>query len=937
MKQIKLQVGSKQDIGRVRDENQDALAFVNPDDERILSKKGHLFIVADGMGGHIGGRIASRIAVEAIENEYYSNPSESPVISLTAALNKANSLILDKSIQDSSLEGMGTTCTTLVCKDDLVYFAHIGDSRAYQIQNGKIKKLTSDHSYVQKMIDEGLLKEEEARSHPQSSVIIRSLGTKQNIEIDVSDPPISIEPGDIFIICSDGLWDVVNDEEIEDVAYHEKDPQCACDRLVSLANERGGPDNISILILRCMVEEETSVEQEVTAKFPPPPFREDKEIEKNMEVKEGKEEEIIEKTENGEDDEDEDDLLIEEDDSPIEEKAKEEVISESTPSIYSISSEKREKRLTRWKLTIGLTLIFLIGGGYAAYYMMIQRPQMAIVAAVEEARDGMMAEKSAIKGSEWIRFAEDSWKKAEKTANIADSEKQEGSYERAIEFYDLAKRQYQHAGKVMVEWTALRNEAVSLQGNVEILLQHIPQYKNLDEPEINSRYLQSVDTFKKAETILRSEDFKGAIILLSRIQNQYQDIQRGLEFQREKNREKAESLQQRVSERAITLDGDVRHYVSKLLPVAEEKSIAASTEMKEERYLDATTLFQQLLVLYDEAEEKIKKGKAAEKGAESARLAEQSARDARAHDFAPASFHKAMEALQEGKTLFDKSDYSDAQVKFKMSQKLFHESSKESKTVIQLAERERQAEEILAKEKAEKRQAEEILAKEKAEKRQAEEILAKEKAEKRQAEEILAKEKAEKKLNEQQKRAEALQAGLQEILRSDQAEGISKYAATYNEMIKQFVDAGDRALSVGEYEEAIEQFEKAERAFLEAKQTAGKVIQEEKENRMREAALKWIQDYKLAWGNGDIKGLQGLGLCPDEKSKSSLEDYFKKKEDLNVNTENVEILDVSGEEVEIRFARVVEYTDLYSQNKHTEKAMVKKLLTCSDDNCILKR
>jgi len=243
-----ISIGNLSDVGRERTENQDYFGYFEPQDDREFSEKGRLIIVADGMGGHTGGRTASRLAVEIVKNHYLTDTGHNIQDFLRQAIEKANKVIYQRAEDDTSLKGMGTTCTSMVIHEGIAYIAHVGDSRIYQVRNNQIKQITKDHSWVQQMLQDGLLTPAEAIGHPKSNVIIRSVGSKPSVDVD-SYNPIRLQPGDLYLLCSDGLTGLVNDNEILKILSMNK-PQPACRQLVDLANQRGGYDNITVQVVR---------------------------------------------------------------------------------------------------------------------------------------------------------------------------------------------------------------------------------------------------------------------------------------------------------------------------------------------------------------------------------------------------------------------------------------------------------------------------------------------------------------------------------------------------------------------------------------------------------------------------------------------------------------------------------------------------------------
>lgn len=235
------------DVGCVREVNEDCIRFVQPGDPNVVAKKGVLVLVCDGMGGHSAGEVASNKAIDVISRVYYEdNGAMQPA--LKKAFNQASREIFEMSEKDEALKGMGTTCTALVLKNGSALAAHVGDSRLYLIRNGGIYVMTEDHSEVMEMVKRGLISLEEARHHPDKNVILRAIGSHPQVEVSTWDEPMPVREGDRFLLCSDGLYDLVEDEEIK-TEVEKAEPQAACQSLIALAKERGGHDNISVGII----------------------------------------------------------------------------------------------------------------------------------------------------------------------------------------------------------------------------------------------------------------------------------------------------------------------------------------------------------------------------------------------------------------------------------------------------------------------------------------------------------------------------------------------------------------------------------------------------------------------------------------------------------------------------------------------------------------
>ncbi len=235
------------DIGLVRKENQDSFGKFPPDSDDLYQSKGILFIIADGMGGHTKGKEASKLAVDLVHLVYTSAKEEDIGECLKTALETANDQIFNIYDGNENFLKMGTTCTTLVLKENEAYIAHVGDSRVFRISKNNIEQLTQDHTLVAEMKKRGILSKDEANEFPNKSVLNRAVGIKPTVEVDIStDIPIKV--GDSFILCTDGMVNVTN-EEIKQIVLNNT-PKEACDNLIFLANNRGGKDNITVQIVK---------------------------------------------------------------------------------------------------------------------------------------------------------------------------------------------------------------------------------------------------------------------------------------------------------------------------------------------------------------------------------------------------------------------------------------------------------------------------------------------------------------------------------------------------------------------------------------------------------------------------------------------------------------------------------------------------------------
>lgn len=242
------------DVGRKRKGNEDSV-FVNPES--------NLFVVADGMGGHAAGEVASRLAVDAI-NDFIVLTSGDDEITwpfgldenmsydgnrLKTAVRFANRKVLEATRERTEYEGMATTVAAVLVDGDTANLAHVGDSRVYLMRDGELTQLTSDHSWINEQIQSGVISADQARSHPLRNVVTRALGGKQDLQVDMQTH--RMRAGDVLLLCSDGLTTMLPDEEIARVmASHGGDITAGARALVDAANARGGEDNITVLLLK---------------------------------------------------------------------------------------------------------------------------------------------------------------------------------------------------------------------------------------------------------------------------------------------------------------------------------------------------------------------------------------------------------------------------------------------------------------------------------------------------------------------------------------------------------------------------------------------------------------------------------------------------------------------------------------------------------------
>ena len=230
------------DTGRVRSMNEDYV-FVS---ERPIGRISILLVVADGMGGHNAGERASSYAVEVLLQSIRKNKEKNPVKVMRRAIESANDMVYQESISSDRSRGMGTTMVAAVICKDRLYVANVGDSRLYII-NSQIRQITKDHSLVEEMVRLGKLTKEEGRNHPDKNIITRAVGAEETVQIDCFEERIGIR--DVVLLCSDGLTNMVSDEQIQQIINTEKNLQKAAELLVETANRNGGRDNITVLLI----------------------------------------------------------------------------------------------------------------------------------------------------------------------------------------------------------------------------------------------------------------------------------------------------------------------------------------------------------------------------------------------------------------------------------------------------------------------------------------------------------------------------------------------------------------------------------------------------------------------------------------------------------------------------------------------------------------
>ncbi len=236
---------SMTDIGMKRNSNQDCIYC----DENAIGNFPNLFIVADGMGGHNAGDYASRTCVELVVEKVKTSDKKTPVGCLEEAISYANEKIYTMAQENTELEGMGTTFVGAMLLENNLYVANIGDSRLYVIDDKEIRQITEDHSLVEAMIRNGEIERREARFHPNKNIITRALGTTRQVEADYYE--VELKPGNMVLMCSDGLSNMMEDSDMMYIVRrYNEDIKGACKELVKKANECGGKDNISIILMQ---------------------------------------------------------------------------------------------------------------------------------------------------------------------------------------------------------------------------------------------------------------------------------------------------------------------------------------------------------------------------------------------------------------------------------------------------------------------------------------------------------------------------------------------------------------------------------------------------------------------------------------------------------------------------------------------------------------
>ncbi|HEY7346693.1 MAG TPA: Stp1/IreP family PP2C-type Ser/Thr phosphatase [Ktedonobacterales bacterium] len=249
--QFRLDVGQRTDIGRKRANNEDQLISVIPEDQQLLQDRGALFVVADGMGGHDLGDVASELTIQQVKDAYYHDLQGDIPTALQNAVKLANIAICQaneaKQAKGTDGYGMGATCVAAVLHDQMLYAANVGDSRVYVLHDGRLRQVTRDHSIVAQMVERGEITPAQVRTHEKRNQIYRSLGEKPDLEVDLFTEPV--QEGDTLVLCTDGLWEMLEDEELRTI-IEQSGPEESVQRLIARANEAGGPDNVTAIVVR---------------------------------------------------------------------------------------------------------------------------------------------------------------------------------------------------------------------------------------------------------------------------------------------------------------------------------------------------------------------------------------------------------------------------------------------------------------------------------------------------------------------------------------------------------------------------------------------------------------------------------------------------------------------------------------------------------------
>ncbi len=241
-------VACKTDLGRVRENNEDKYEFYQPEDDATLAARGQVFLVCDGMGGHAAGQIASEIAAKTFIDVYLHHPSKEPEAAMRAAVVAANRFVNDVGRAVPARKGMGTTLSGLILLQNKAHTVQVGDSRIYRLRSGALTQLTHDHTWVDEAVRQGMITPEEGENHPYKHVLTRAIGTEGDVQPDVDSD--LLEQGDLYLLCSDGLINHVDDVVLAETLNSATSPSDAAWKLVGQALQGGGSDNCTVMIVR---------------------------------------------------------------------------------------------------------------------------------------------------------------------------------------------------------------------------------------------------------------------------------------------------------------------------------------------------------------------------------------------------------------------------------------------------------------------------------------------------------------------------------------------------------------------------------------------------------------------------------------------------------------------------------------------------------------
>jgi PPM family protein phosphatase len=263
---LRVEAAMRTHVGLIRSANEDFVCYVTPGEVDAVARRGRLALVADGMGGHAHGELASALAGEVIRRVYYELEGTVPDL-LAAAFTAAHRAILEWSKHNPECAGMGTTCTALALCNDQAWLAHIGDSRAYLLREATLSQLSDDQTLVAQLMRDGFLTSEEAEQSPVKNVILQALGATVDIVPVIWSEALTLVDGDVLILCTDGLCSLVDDAVIADIAARLA-PDDACDALIEAALAAGGHDNVSVGVFRVLANSKVAAARQTTRQLP---------------------------------------------------------------------------------------------------------------------------------------------------------------------------------------------------------------------------------------------------------------------------------------------------------------------------------------------------------------------------------------------------------------------------------------------------------------------------------------------------------------------------------------------------------------------------------------------------------------------------------------------------------------------------------------------